>query len=73
MSLVLSVSFSREKMSPFFSLISLRSSSSGTMRSPASLTSVTVNFLPSVTLTVRKMSFLSGVIDTWVESIVNSR
>ena len=49
---VVSLSISREKTSPGLILMSLRSSDSGTSICPASFTSDTVYFSPSVTLTV---------------------
>ncbi|MCY1240208.1 hypothetical protein D9M72_530430 [compost metagenome] len=73
MALVLAVSFSDEKMSPFFSCSSFSISSCLPSSSPARRISDTLYCSPSLMFKVRKMSFLSGVIDTWVDSIANSR
>ena len=73
MAVTLSVILSRVNVSPFLTTSSGSNSASGTIMSPASLTSLTVYFLPSDTFTVMNMSSLSGLIDTWVESMLNSK
>jgi hypothetical protein len=50
--LVVSVSFSREKVSPGLELVSAWYSASGRIRSPVKRTPVTVYFSPSVMFTV---------------------
>ena len=62
----------REKTMSFFRMTIFSTVSCGSTVSPVTLTSETLYCSPSVTSAVRYMSFLSGLIDTWVESMLKS-
>jgi len=67
-----SSSRTREKVLPTLGMTRRSIWSCGRIVSPVTLISEIVYFSPSVTLAVRYMSRLSGLIDTWVESMLKS-
>ncbi len=67
-----SSSRTREKVLPALGMTSFSICSCGRIVSPVTLISEIVYFSPSVTLAVRYMSRFSGLIDTWVESMLKS-
>ncbi len=68
----LNSSSARENVSPDFWITMRSTSSCGRMVSPLTLISEILYCAPSVTPAVRNMSRLSGLIDTWVESMLKS-
>ncbi|MNS91218.1 hypothetical protein D3C72_1252970 [compost metagenome] len=68
----LNSSSARENVSPDFCTTMRSTSSCGRIVSPLTLISEILYWSPSVTPAVMNMSRLSGLIETWVESMLKS-